>query len=333
MKILLVTQDPENNISFYRGSGPLKRLAEQYPDINYDIARPEFKLELLKEYDIVLITCPYTLGHIELIRAAVQHDVKVWIDIDDLLTDIPVWNERAFLEYKKHPVEQVLNFALIHATFTTVSTQFLKDEFTLLTNSLQLKDNIYVVENAFDHEFLNKPAPIGTSKEVLYRGGQSHNQDLWAYHKPILNAMVAHKDWTPHFVGMNPIYINEELNGTWTPQLSKPNYWKFLENNTAKILIVPLKDVAFNLGKSSIAWLEATYAGCAVLAPNWEEWQKPGVLNYTNGVDFEGKLKAMMSGRIKLEERVERSREYIMDCQTLLKVNETRWSLLEKYCK
>ena len=332
MKILLVTQDPENNISFYRGSGPLKRLAEKYPDINYDIARPEFHVELLKEYDIVLITCPYTTKHVELIKAAVKYDVKVWVDFDDLLTDIPVWNERAFLEYKQHPVASVVQFSLIWATFVTVSTAFLKSELDEIAESLHLKDNIYIVENAFDHEFLTNPAPIGTSKEVLYRGGQSHNADLWEYHKPILNAMRK-TDWKPHFVGMNPIYINQELNGTWTPQLSKPNYWNFLENNTAKILIVPLKDRPFNRAKSCIAWIEGTYAGCSVLAPNWEEWQKPGVMNYDNQVDFEGKLKGMMQGRIKLEGRVEKSREYIMNCQTLLKVNETRFALLEKYCK
>lgn len=327
MKILLVTQDPENNIAFYRSVGPLKRLAECYNEVNFDIATPEFNIDTVKNYDVLLISCPYRLADWNLMQRALICDVKVWIDIDDLLTDVKPWNVRAFLEYSQHPVKQVVECAIKNATFVTVSTQKLKDEWEYLN------DNMYIVENAFDHEFLNNPAPIGTKNEVLYRGGESHNQDLWAYHKPILNAMKAHKDWMPVFVGMNPIYINEELNGTWYPQLSKPNYWKFLENNKAKICIVPLKDIPFNHAKSCINWIEATYAGCAVLAPNWDEWQKPGILNYDNAVDFEGKLKGMMQGRIELKERVERSREYIMDCQTLLKVNETRWSLLEKYCK
>jgi len=329
IKILLITPDPENNISFYRGRQPLIRLSEHY-DMEFDVIDyiPSINQVLDKKIDVVMCTVPYTDMDVYFIKECLSKNIKIWVDIDDLVTDISVWNPRAWLEYGtpdvKNTVKSNLEFCIRSATWVTVSTERLKIEWEVLNK------NIYVVENAFDNEFLCNPAPIGTKNEVLYRGGESHNQDLWEYHKPILNAMKE-SNWNAHFVGMNPIYINQELNGSWTPHLSKPNYWKFLENNTAKILIVPLKNIPFNNSKSCIAWIEGTYAGCAILAPDWIEWKKPGVMNYANQVDFEGKLKGMMSGRIDLKKRVSQSREYINNCQTLLKVNETRWALIDKY--
>lgn len=327
IKILLITADPENNISFYRGRQPLFRLSEHY-DVEYEVY-DSIETFYKNKPDILLITCPYKDEHVAITNFCIEEGVKVWVDIDDLITDVPVWNQRAWLEYGapnvKDKVRTNVEYCIKSATWVTVSTDYLKKEWQ------HLNENIYVVENAFDNEFLSEPAPIGTKNEVLYRGGESHNIDLWEYHKPIINAIHG-TGWNPHFVGMNPIYINQELNGSWTPQLSKPNYWKFLENNLAKILIVPLKNIPFNHSKSAISWIEGTYAGCAILAPDWGEWQKPGVMNYTNQVDFEGKLKGMMSGRIDLRKRVEQSREYINNCQTLLKVNEARWALIEKYC-
>lgn len=324
LKILLITQDPKNNISFYRGKQPLQRLSEHHP-IEYFVPETSFVIEEVKKYDIVLISCPYTIAHKSLVEWCIRYNVAVWIDIDDLLTDISIWNESAFLEYSNHPVKHVVEYCISNATWVTVSTNKLKSEWS------HLSDHIYIVENAFDHEFLDKPATIGTKNEVLHRGGKSHNIDLWTYHKSIVNSL---KDsgWNAHFVGMNPIYINMELNGTWTRQLSKREYWNFLEKTCeAKLVIVPLVDTPFNHAKSCIAWIEATYAGAAVLAPNWTEWQKPGIINYNNKVDFEAKLNGVISNRILLRQRVDQSREYIMNCQTLLKVNEKRWRLIEKY--
>ncbi len=326
IKVLLITADPENNISFYRGRQPMLRLSERYP-LEFTIPERSFNVSEVEKYDVVYISCPYTTAHADLIKYCVEANVKVWVDIDDLLTEVSVWNERPWLEYINHPVAKVLEYSISNATWVTVSTNFLKQQYE------HLSENIWVIENAFDDKFLDKPSPIASGNTVLYRGGESHKIDLWEYHKPIINAIKG-SGWNPHFVGMNPIFINMELNGTWTPQLSKPDYWRFLESQAnAKVVIVPLKNMPFNHAKSCIAWIEATYAGSAVLAPDWVEWKKPGILNYTNGVDFEGKLKGMISGRIDLKKMVNRSREYIMNCQTLEKVNEARWAAIVKYCK
>ncbi len=326
-RILVITPDPSNNISYYRAN-PLLEISDIHSciDVTIDSSLWTIRDILESKISIVILTCPVHNWHLELMHQCKSNGIVFWVDYDDLIYDIPVWN-RAWLEYCTPAKKQVTELSVkkfIHgADIVTVSTLELKNKFQ------NIRNDITVIENAFDDEFLPNSAPIGITKEVLYRGGESHTMDLWEYHRPIINAMK-YSDHELHFLGMNPIFINMELNGKWTPQLSKQNYWTFLENNTARILIVPLKDCDFNRSKSNIAWIEGTYAGCAVLAPNWPEWQRPGIINYDNQVDFEGKLKGMMSGRIDLKSRVEKSRSYIMENLTLKKINEKRWTIIQK---
>ena len=84
---------------------------------------------------------------------------------------------------------------------------------------------------------------------------------------------------------------------------------------------VPLIEDGMNRCKSNIAWIEATAAGAVTIAPDWVEWQKPGVLNY-NGLD---EFKSMLMRPLDdAPERWAASRDYIMENLTLNKVNEQR---------
>jgi hypothetical protein len=105
------------------------------------------------------------------------------------------------------------------------------------------------------------------------------------------------------------------------------------------IHIVGLEDNPFNRAKSNVAWVEASAAGAVVLAPDWPEWQRPGVQTYTDPEDFERKLKALMLDYTKEEVRGDgrelhwralESREFIAKNQTLRKTNETRIEILRE---
>src|SRR5690349_10687783 len=124
IKILLITQDPYNNISFYRGVGPMQRLSEHY-DVEYDTAPSQFQFTLAKEYDIVFMSCPYTDAHVQFCKFCEENNIKMWIDYDDLITDVSVWNPEAWLEYNKYPVRGNLEFILSKAAWVTVSTSAL----------------------------------------------------------------------------------------------------------------------------------------------------------------------------------------------------------------
>ncbi len=291
--------------------------------IDIDFIGGEFKTEDLKQYDAVLMTQAYSDSHIYIAEKCVEYKIKLWLDYDDLLLDVSPWHSTTYQIFSKPEIPISIKKLMGLATFITFSTQYLEQYFNV--------NNSFVLNNAFDANKFNKPSGAGTKKEVMHRGSDSHNLDLWIYRDPILKALKG-SSWLPHFVGINPIYINMELNGNWTTHMPRDIYNNWLETACdSKIQIVPLKESKFNLSKSNCAWIEGTYGGCSILAPNWQEWRKPGVINYNNHHDFTEKLKGMMSGRIDLEEKMLKSREYINLELSLAKINEKRSEIIKKY--
>ena len=60
-----------------------------------------------------------------------------------------------------------------------------------------------------------------------------------------------------------------------------------------KYSVFPLVDTPFNRAKSNIAYLEAIMCGAIIVAPDWQEWRHPGVINYTD--DFKEKVGYMVT--------------------------------------
>jgi hypothetical protein len=101
-------------------------------------------------------------------------------------------------------------------------------------------------------------------------------------------------------------------------------YFKWLANTAPRIMMVPLADTAFNRCKSNIAWLEATGAGAAVLAPAWPEWGS--CYWYQGPDDFASVLESMLGGT--QDATWDASRTKILDTLTLAYVNVTRMNLI-----
>jgi vacuolar-type H+-ATPase catalytic subunit A/Vma1 len=85
---------------------------------------------------------------------------------------------------------------------------------------------------------------------------------------------------------------------------------------------------SLNYCKSNIAWLEATSVGAAIIAPDWEEWRKPGIIRY-DSIEKYGELLLNYQSD-NLHEHWAKSREYIMENLTLEKVNKQRVKLVER---
>jgi hypothetical protein len=65
------------------------------------------------------------------------------------------------------------------------------------------------------------------------------------------------------------------------------DYFKFFSELNPNIFIYTLKDTPFNRAKSNISWIEATYAGASVIAPEFlpEFANMPGVITYNELMD------------------------------------------------
>jgi hypothetical protein len=85
----------------------------------------------------------------------------------------------------------------------------------------------------------------------------------------------------------------------------------------------------FNLCKSHIAWLEATFAGAVTIAPNWPEFNRLGVVRYNDEAEFETSVNYVM-GMTEEEhrERVSDSCKEIEMMYTLKSTNQQRHILL-----
>jgi len=106
-------------------------------------------------------------------------------------------------------------------------------------------------------------------------------------------------------------------------------YFKTIYDLRPTVLIVPLKDCEFNKAKSNIAWIEGVFSGGIALAPDWEEWKRPGCITYSSPDDFMNKLERILSGRIDVARERKAGWDYIRTELNLSRVNRLRVKLIK----
>jgi hypothetical protein len=153
---------------------------------------------------------------------------------------------------------------------------------------------------------------------------------------PLLDVLHSKPNFTMHFLGYNPFWITQLL-----PKercivgnaMDILDYHTYLQQIQPGIVIVPLDDSVFNKGKSNIAWLEGTYGHAQIVAPDFEEWRKPGIYNYTDPASFkEQLLRAMKDVEENNWKPIQDSWEYILKNLMLSSINQKRWELLTNLC-
>ena len=112
------------------------------------------------------------------------------------------------------------------------------------------------------------------------------------------------------------------------------SYMELLRQVSPWVNIVPLARNDFNLAKSNLAWLEGSAIGAATLAPKWEEWLRPGVVNYDGPHEFSNRLKGLLDKFGEQDQNssvlhnVNDSRHCISEEHTLEHINRMRWEIL-----
>jgi len=338
IKILEVNPNSNDAMSFYRGRMPLMRLQKKYKgEIEFHPSpRPgeaNTEWDYLNIFDMVFLMRPTSHHMADIVNACKQFNIPVWVDFDDLLTDIPIDNP-ASPHGKQAQINKYIDEILDGCAFATFSTEYLMKKM-----GHKILHKSHVVPNAIDMELFRKPSLVGKAKKVLWRGSSTHDRDLYEFRGPIREIMREYDKhgWVTEFFGMNPIYITDYIPAIYTKYMGKSSYFDYLTRINGKINIVPLshrpEEIDFNKSKSNIGWLETLYGGMVTLAPDWDEWKKPGIVNYTSKQDFGEKLIAMMNGEYNLEKYRQASWQYIREHLTLEITNETRYTLIRKYLK
>lgn len=349
-KILAAVPLSYDATSYYRSMGIFPNLRKNYvPDLQVEnyVGSGRRTWAELDPYDILFLQRPAHPDWLKLAQYCKGLRKKIWVDHDDNLFQLPPYN-RVYDTYSDPNSKKVMLDIMKLADVVTVSTPAIKEYFQTLGI-----ETCVVVPNALNEEKTpmatqwNARPSNGTPQipsymtveQFVWRGSETHIADLLGHAEEIGVAMDTRPNTFWNFFGYDPFYITGNFDATkwkyFTPQ-DIMIYSDQLRNIKPQVMFVPLVQDNLNKCKSNIAWIEATAAGAVTIAPDWPEWQRPGVINYNSvgdywrhefSEDFLSKLKAPLDG---YAERWKESRDYIMENLTLTKVNKQRENILKQ---
>lgn len=306
--------------SFYRAAGPLTSLVKTN---NIELIFDD-KLDWpsLKLADLVFFQRPASPEAVEQLDKALNAGIPVWTDYDDLLMSVPDSNPH-HRHYKASETQAAIWQFLQHSDYLTVATPALAEA----TNSARFgnaKPPI-VIPNALD-EVVMKGKHDAAHPGILWRGSGTHDEDLHS----VLDALARMKALNWNFIGQPYWLALRQLKdyklAAWK---DLPTYNRLMEFIRATVQIVPLADNGFNRCKSNIAWIEGSRVGSVIVAPNWAEWQRPGILTYDTVEQFEEQVRKAYSDLDFVKAQNKLSWDYIMANLRLSEVNKKRLEIIE----
>lgn len=334
IKILAHSPAPFDGTSFYRSFGVFPNMSKKIGrQIDITAFQGGMTWAQAADFDVLFLQRPVSEGIFKLAEYVKGLGVKVWVDHDDNLFDLPT-ESRVFFDYDDK-VRRRMHEILKLADVITVSTDGMRQ----VMKAFGL-DSI-VVRNALNNEW-HPPVKEhnARSRVVAWRGSETHVADLIYFNDPIEEAVLKSTD-VYHFFGYAPWvlchnvpYYAEGIYGEPTARvrLHKPEDIRIYHDNLKKykprLMHVPLISNSLNAAKSNIAWIEATYAGAVCIAPDWPEWRMPGVLNYKSLEEY---TQLLVSEQDRTAEW-KKSMAYIEDNLTLSKTNEKRIEILKELC-
>lgn len=279
IKIAVVSPVVYDFTSWCRCAGPLSRLMNdhKYIECTYYNGAKELKWNDFLHHNILFLQRPYLPAHLDMMARSVTLKRKVWIDYDDLLWDIPASNP-ASKSYERHKetIKNIIRCADPRMVTITVSVEYLADQ----VRAVRPDANVVVIPNALDETILwphgykepDTPALIG------WRGGDSHQADLLCVRDEIEDVLDS---YPIEFIGMNPFWLKSDYAIFTRKEMLE--YYLYLNSRKWDAFFVALEDTPFNRSKSTVAYLEAFFAGSVMVAPRgFDEWNKPGIVGYSN---------------------------------------------------
>lgn len=314
--------NPSESCSFYRAWGPINRLRKVMPELDIRPITTTLWNDVT-QFDIVFTQRPYDKSQLQLINTARHCNVPVWIDHDDDFTCIPRDNP-CWATFNDPETQVIFQKCCEQASIISATTPELAETLKRFT------PNVVVIPNAFDDYLLGKCDPQEKrAKIIAWRGSPTHQNDLLQYSDEIKLLADLYPDFEWHFFGYYPFFLTDNMRHTFHKMAKIYKFFPSYKNVKPALTIVPLADNQFNRAKSNIAWLEATYAGSVTLAPDFPEWKKPGVINYSNGETFLAQASEVLksfNGEVAAQTRL--SAEFIQSRLSLSVMNTLRAALI-----
>ena len=324
-KISIHEPAPFSGVAYYRSIGTLFHLPKLSNNIELKIIDTVAWNSLI-DTDILYMERPQADTDLIALEIAKDFNVKVWVDFDDLLHEIPKYNPTwKFYNDKDSNILRNVEKAMKMADIVTVSTPFLKNYYS------KFNKDIHVVENAhndYKYPFIKIKK---TEEAVNWRGSATHRNDLLSVKQDLVDLSHKYLNWGWTFIGNDTWYITESMKNCYGfSEIDVATYNNFIKDLKSAVQIVPLMFSDFNTAKSNIGFIEGTYAGSVTICPALEEFEKPGAINYTDKPDsFKYCLEKAMKSKAFRKKKYDESYEYIHDNLLLSNINKKRIEIIE----
>lgn len=322
MHILYVTPNSTDPLAFYRGTGPLRRMREDIPNFNYTDAK-EVNWSTIVAHDLVLLQRPFRPEHLQIVELCNKWGVPVVADFDDLLSDLDTSNPayQTFMESRDSFIAIVKRLdGIIVAT----------DMLGARLKELGARCPIVTIPNAYDSRlFPYTDELLERQKIILWRGGNSHVQDLMSIRDDHERLIAEFPDWNFVFIGQDPWWLTKRENIKLVSGMGILEYMHAIHTIAPAIMYHPLTDTVFNRSKSMCSWLEASHARAAFIGPDFDEFNRDGINRYAQGGFYEVAA-SLMQSTDKIRDSILTSRAYISEHLELSVVNSMRYEFLNQ---
>lgn len=328
-KVCYLSMLEDNASAFYRTTGVLNYLNS--PDvsvININSPFQTYGWEQLAGFDTFIYQRPSHEPHLALIELAKDMGLRVILDYDDDLFNVPFHNNASItLKEQKSNIKKAIHLA-DEVWVTTPAIKYVYKPYNR---------NIHIIPNAhndFVFKLENKmPFNKGSvrkgftepAKVVAYRGGASHEADVYQNINDIVNMINENENWIFRFQGSRFKHIEDRCgnNMQFTDPTSLMQFFKDYRELNANIAFFPLLTNVFNCGKSNISLMEATYAGSVFMGnKTLPEFNYEFVADISNGC--KETFNSIKDDMDALESMNKRAWQWVCDERLLSKINQQR---------
>lgn len=351
-------------VAWYRVNSPWAAVSKIFREevqvdfLKLDASNPPKWPDLI-EYDLFFVHSPTHEKILKVLEECVFYGVKIWVDFDDLIFDIPTSNAagRFFNKGTSQIAASAIAMAVANGGIVSVSTEALRENIIPRFNGI-LPTDIHVIPNAADdvfHGFRPHRHPYSDPPVVLWRGSGTHDGDLASVRDAFRDFPIKKKDNKMTgirycFFGHLPWVFEKRYGGHLEIKNIKDLQGPSIANETAlyfpwqgdmktfrtqmrgfsaDYVVVPLVDDAFNRSKSNIAWLEATEAGAVTIAPaSLPEFASQPVITYKSEADLAKIFRQIAGGKDLRGDLLEESIAVIEDKFRLSDVSRKRMEVL-----
>lgn len=334
MRVLLLTPNKTDPLAFYRASLPFTRMREDNSDFHFTCTG-DFDWSVGIDHDLIYLHRPVEDSHMAICNIADRWNLPIIADFDDWFLDLDHSNPaKQFFDSRKDNFLRIINSKSVRGIM--VSTNKLKE---LILGVLQDKSKpIWVIPNAYDAKgfsyYRNEKNLIERNKYVVWRGGNSHTADLLSVKLDFEKLFSDFPDWDFLFIAQYPwMFKTTGTNVKFIEPLGIAEFHRALHDLAPAIMTHPLSDSDFNRSKSMCAWIEATHARAAFVGPDFEEFNRNGIINYGKDKSFYEAIAGLISEPIKIRDAIFESDKTIQTELTLSKINRMRLDCFKSIIK